>query len=155
MNEYLLQIENLPGANKLLEYGLLGLFALIFLSGYVYAILFIKKKYERHLTEKDHLTMENRKEFDRRIEEKWKEIQELKAEIKFCRDEHREFRNANLERLGSIIDRNSDIIRENNLTINENGSILNQVIGMTKINSDTNSRLIEIMDVLVHKFKDQ
>jgi dsDNA-specific endonuclease/ATPase MutS2 len=78
-----------------------------------------------------------------RLRDKKTEIQELKGEIKACREEARDFSRDVINKLNQIIERNSTIIQENNITINENASVLNQAIGFMKANGEKMVELIE------------
>lgn len=104
MNFIILQAQPIPGANRLLDYGVLGILAFILLSGYVYAMLLIKKKYEAHLAEKDKMILEQ------------------KEEIRKCREE--------MKRVADALDHANDVISENSKALYENASVVHRMEGI-------------------------
>jgi hypothetical protein len=51
---YYLQAGEINEASKrLLDYGITGVWAFVVTAAFIYGLVFIRKKYERHLTEKD------------------------------------------------------------------------------------------------------
>src|SRR4051812_15263076 len=93
-------------AYRLIDYGPLGIYAFITTAGFIVLVLFIRKKYERHLNEKN------------------KEIQDLKEEIRQLRDEVRSLTRDALKRITDAMDHNSDVISENSKAHYEHAAIV-------------------------------
>jgi cell division protein FtsB len=104
--------QAIKGAGQLVDYGVLGIFCLILLAGFLVAALLIKKNYERHLKEKDAQLAKA----EVRIDELEKEINSLRDKV-----EHR---------LGDLLDNCGDAIHENSKALYENAAITNEVKGV-------------------------
>jgi methyl-accepting chemotaxis protein len=94
-------------------------------------VLVIRKKYERHLNEKN------------------KEIHELKEEIRQLRDEVRNLTYTALKRLNDSLDHMNDVVSENSKSHYETAAVVNETKGAIRANSE---KLIQILEkVLINR----
>jgi methylthioribose-1-phosphate isomerase len=129
---YYLQVGKVDdAAYRLIDYGPLGIYAFITTAGFVALVLVIRKKYERHLNEKN------------------KEIHELKEEIRQLRDEVRNLTYTALKRLNDSLDHMNDVVSENSKSHYETAAVVNETKGAIRANSE---KLIQILEkVLINR----
>lgn len=148
---YFLQAEKVTdAARQLIDYGAIGLVAFIAISGFVLLILLMRKKYERHLLEKDSEKELLRKEKEMLREEKNKEIHELKNELLDLRNEVRAMQNGIFREVLHAIERCNDTMDNTQITINETGSMLGRLEGFM---SQRDDKMIEVFNRVIEKFK--
>jgi rRNA maturation endonuclease Nob1 len=134
---FLLQAEKInDAAYRLLDYGPLGIYAFITTAGFVALVLVIRKKYERHLVEKDKLIAEIR-------EEKDKVILKLEAKLDACEQRVRYMEEHVIKRLNDSLDHNSDIIALNSIAMNDSASVMNETKGVLVSNGE---KLVKILE---------
>lgn len=108
----ILQAKIDDAAYKLTDYGPLGIYAFITTAGFVVMVVFIRKKYERHLKEKDEY------------------IAKLERKLQSCEDRIIHMEENIFKQLKESLDHNSDVISENSKAYYETASVVHENKGV-------------------------
>jgi hypothetical protein len=134
---YYLQVGKVDdAAYRLIDYGPLGIYAFITTAGFVALVLVIRKKYERHLLEKDKLIAEIRLEKD-------KIIAKLEDKLDACEKRIRHMEEHTIKRLNDSLDHNSEIIALNSIAMNDSSRVMNETKGVLASNGE---KLVKILE---------
>jgi uncharacterized protein YlxW (UPF0749 family) len=133
---YYLQAGEINEASKrLLDYGITGVWAFVVTAAFIYGLVFIRKKYERHLTEKDQ-----RREYE--LGEKDKIIEKLEKKMDQCEKRITSLEDNTIKRLNDSLDHNSEIIALSSIAINDSARVMHETKGVLISNGE---KLMEIL----------
>jgi hypothetical protein len=104
--------QAIKGAGRLIDYGTLGIFALVLLAGFAFCLWLLKTNYEKQLKDKDVQLAKA----DAKIDALTKELHTLRDRVE--------------GRLGDLLDSCGDAIHQNSIALHENAAVTNETKGV-------------------------